>query len=379
MILRDVNNSILNINGVSFYDNSRHNIYYLCEYLTSKYLHDSNIENSRTEDFVLGYKGKDEEIINKVFNLLKVYLAADFTIAVVPSSHGNTFNTASHILAKKIIEEYGESKNLIDGSACLRRFKAIESQHLSPKERNIQTHLDSIIVEDKDKINGKNVLLLDDIVITGTSIQACIQLLKVAGAKDIVAFAVGKTFNGYNKKPAFIFDLDHTLYDTSSIKIFRDDRNWKEARKLAEKIKDVPYPGVKKFIDNLKNHDIKCCIVTRSPRNYAQIFAEALGIEYVIAYHDVANKKDKTEAYFKAKQLLRTYERDIFVVGDEESDILPDEKLSMNTIRITKEKSIAKYKYETFQDFSDGIEEVIADNYNILVSEVVFSWDSIQL
>lgn len=148
---------------------------------------------------------------------------------------------------KKIIEEYGESKNLIDGSACLRRFKAIESQHLSPKERNIQTHLDSSIVEDKDKINGKNVLLLDDIVITGTSIQACIQLLKVAGAKDIVAFAVGKTFNGYNKKPAFIFDLDHTLYDTSSIKIFRDDRNWKEARKLAEKIKDVPYPGVKKI------------------------------------------------------------------------------------------------------------------------------------
>lgn len=104
-----------------------------------------------------------------------------------------------------------------------------------------------------------------------------------------------------------------------------------------------------------------------------------MGIEYVIAYHDVANKKDKTEAYFKAKQLLRTYERDIFVVGDEEADILPAEKLSMNTIRITKEKSIAKYKYETFQDFSDGIEEVIADNYNILVSEVVFLWDSIQL
>lgn len=114
MILKDVYNSILNINGVSFYYNSRHNIYYLCEYLTSKYLHESNIEDSMTEEFVLGYKGKDEEVINKVFDLLKVYLAANFTIAVVPSSHENNFNTASHILAKKIIEEYCESKNLTE-------------------------------------------------------------------------------------------------------------------------------------------------------------------------------------------------------------------------------------------------------------------------
>lgn len=39
-------------------------------------------------------------MINKVFNLLKVYLADDFTIAVVPFLHENNFNTASHILAK---------------------------------------------------------------------------------------------------------------------------------------------------------------------------------------------------------------------------------------------------------------------------------------
>lgn len=76
------------------------------------------------------------------------------------------------------------------------------------------------------KIKRKNVLLLDDIVTTWISIQASIQLLKDKGATDIVAFAVGKTFNGYNKKPAFIFDLDQTLYDTSSIKIFRENRNW---------------------------------------------------------------------------------------------------------------------------------------------------------
>lgn len=100
------------------------------------------------------------------------------------------------------------------------------------------------------KIKRKNVLLLDDIVTTWISIKASIQLLKDKGATDIVAFAVGKTFNGYNKKPAFIFDLDQTLYDTSSIKIFRENRNWKKARKLAEKIKNVPYSGVIKFINN---------------------------------------------------------------------------------------------------------------------------------
>ena len=375
MILKDSKDSILKANGISFYDNSKSNVYYLCEYLPNKYLHNSNIEDTRSKEFVLGYKGKNEEVINKVLDFIKIYLGENFTITVVPSSQKDNCSTASHILAEKIIKEYGMSNNLIDGSCCLRRIKAVDSQHISKKERNINTHLNSIVVENREKIKGKKVLLLDDIVTTGISIQACIQLLKEAGADEIVAFVVGKTFNGYNKKPAFIFDLDQTLYDTSEIKQYRDSRNWKEACKLANKIKNKPYPGVKSFIENIQAQGIECCIVTKSPRNYAKIFADALGINNIVAYHDVKNKTNKLEAYLKAKQLLQIYERDIFVVGDEESDIVPAEKLSMNSIRITKEKSSAKYVYDTFEKFREEIATILVDNYNIQINEDYITWD----
>ena len=365
VIIKDTNDSILAKNGMSFYDTNKLNIYYLCEYLPTKYLNKMNIEDPRSKDFILEYKNKNAEVINKVYNFLKLYLASNFTITVIPSSQENSFDSASHILARKIIEHCGSSNNLIDGSHCLRRHRTIEKQHLSTQKREIATHLDSIVVDEMDKIEGENILLLDDIVTSGKSIQACTKLLKEAGARKVVAFVVGKTFNGYNKRPAFIFDLDQTLYDTSDIKIYRDNRNWKEACNLAEKIKNKPYPGVQAFIDDLYSNNLESCIVTRSPRNYAKIFADALGIQKIVAYHDVNNKKDKLEAYLKAKQLLQIYERDIFVVGDEETDIIPAAKLSMNTVRITTEQSIATYKYDTFEKFRIEMEKIISENYNI--------------
>lgn len=67
-------------------------------------------------------------MINKVFNLLKVYLADDFTIAVV-LFYMKIILIQLHIFWQKIIEECGESKNLTDGSVCLRKYKTIKSQH----------------------------------------------------------------------------------------------------------------------------------------------------------------------------------------------------------------------------------------------------------
>lgn len=45
VILKDPNASILAINGMSFYDTNKLNIYYLCEYLPIKYLNKINIED----------------------------------------------------------------------------------------------------------------------------------------------------------------------------------------------------------------------------------------------------------------------------------------------------------------------------------------------
>ena len=70
MILKDSKDSILKANGIFFCDSYKSNVYYLCECLSNKYLQNSNIEDTRSKDFVLGYKGKNEEVINKVLDYI---------------------------------------------------------------------------------------------------------------------------------------------------------------------------------------------------------------------------------------------------------------------------------------------------------------------
>ena len=60
-------------------------------------------------------------------------------------------------------------------------------------ERSLQVHLDSIEVRHEHLIEGRNVLLLDDITTTGFSLCACRLLLLRAGAASVLMFALAKT------------------------------------------------------------------------------------------------------------------------------------------------------------------------------------------
>ena len=46
------------------------------------------------------------------------------------------------------------------------------------------------------KVNGKSVLLVDDILTTGSTLEECSRMLKLAGAKKVTAavVATGKKF-----------------------------------------------------------------------------------------------------------------------------------------------------------------------------------------
>jgi len=59
--------------------------------------------------------------------------------------------------------------------------------------RSIQLHLDSITVDEPEKVKGKTVFLFDDVTSTGASLQACKQLLLEAGAAAVVMIAIGHT------------------------------------------------------------------------------------------------------------------------------------------------------------------------------------------
>lgn len=57
---------------------------------------------------------------------------------------------------------------------------------------NISKHLK---VSDLDKVHGKKILLVDDVVTTGSTLKACIELIRGAHPKDIKILTIAKTMN----------------------------------------------------------------------------------------------------------------------------------------------------------------------------------------
>ena len=92
----------------------------------------------------------------------------------------------SALLAKYTAKSTGTSL-LVD---CLVKMKDTMPQvGLSSRERrrNIRN---AFGVEKKELINGKNILLIDDVITTGATIRECSRVLKKAGAGDIHVIAL---------------------------------------------------------------------------------------------------------------------------------------------------------------------------------------------
>jgi predicted amidophosphoribosyltransferase len=110
-------------------------------------------------------------------------------ITVVPSHDPAAgITTGVHKLAKRLVH----ALDLTDGRNCLVRQKKIKKLSAGG-DRGIHIHLNSIDVQQPELIQGRKILLLDDVKTTGHSLLACHQLLLDAGAKSVVIVALGRT------------------------------------------------------------------------------------------------------------------------------------------------------------------------------------------
>lgn len=117
-----------------------------------------------------------------------------FIITSAPSSEAHTRNNNGiAVLARQVASS---RRNITDGTNCLIRHRSIPSSHTSGN-RTIEKHLESIRVENTILIENKNILLLDDVTSSGSTIRACKQLLIQVGAQNVQCLALGHT-SGYN-------------------------------------------------------------------------------------------------------------------------------------------------------------------------------------
>ena len=112
-----------------------------------------------------------------------------YVICVYPTSREGIAFTGMRTIAKRLCEY---SSQRIDGTDVLSRAFEIPKKAIGGV-RDLQEEIRSLTVRNKNIIKNQQVLLMDDITTTGTSLKAGKIVLKRAGAKIVALLALGKT------------------------------------------------------------------------------------------------------------------------------------------------------------------------------------------
>ena len=88
-----------------------------------------------------------------------------------------------------------------------------------------------------------------------------------------------------------LIDLDQTLVDSSVLKPWRDERDWRRVRSSLQL--SHAYPFAVEFLNELTGLGLPYGIVTSSPRPYAEdmVRHHALPVRVLTAYHDTQAHK----------------------------------------------------------------------------------------
>lgn len=147
-----------------------------------------NHRNSEFSDRIIGLKGNQMEDVQWYADKLSSVLSGNFVAVVVPSSQAGKQSPMSDL-----VDLLSAKHHITNASRCLRRVKSIKKLARG-NNRAVSVHLDSISIESPELLDGKNILLLDDIISTGNSLRACEQIIrKYSKPATILKFALGKT------------------------------------------------------------------------------------------------------------------------------------------------------------------------------------------
>ncbi|MBD2485094.1 ComF family protein [Planktothrix sp. FACHB-1365] len=145
---------------------------------------------------ILELKDGKYDAINFFLKELKYFLSdEDIAITTVPPHTSANSSSGIRELAKQLVKSY---INFTDAVSCLERFQN------SSRNRTKDNHLKSIKVANSSVIQDKKVILMDDVLTTGSSIQVCKTLLLEAGAKEVKVIVLGKTIRNVEDAHYFI-------------------------------------------------------------------------------------------------------------------------------------------------------------------------------
>lgn len=89
-----------------------------------------------------------------------------------------------------IAEAMGKKAKIQVVSDLLTKVKWTKSQTSLTRKARIANISSSIGIHDGNRVKGKRVILVDDVITTGTTINHCAKILKKAGAKEVIAMSI---------------------------------------------------------------------------------------------------------------------------------------------------------------------------------------------
>lgn len=138
-----------------------------------------------------------KKAVNYFTNQLRTILSdtEEYVICVMPTHAAGTAPSGIRTIAKRLC-----SPPRIDGTNVLSRAFEIPKK-TTGGSRDIDSEIESLTVRNEDIVKGRQVLLMDDVTTTGTSLRAGKYLigpwLGRAGAKLVAMFALGQTQSEY--------------------------------------------------------------------------------------------------------------------------------------------------------------------------------------
>jgi hypothetical protein len=124
--------------------------------------------------------------LKRLFDILDPMLEPDIALAVVPTHLAYQAFWPMRTLAQNLA-----ANTRMDATSCLVRHTTIRRITFGgPSTRAL--HRQTIRVENAPLVEGKRVLLLDDVAKSGASLMACREMLYEAGASVVQAMAIGR-------------------------------------------------------------------------------------------------------------------------------------------------------------------------------------------
>ena len=113
-----------------------------------------------------------------------------FDMIISVPLHKNREINRGYNQALLISKALGRLTGISDCSRLLVRTRNTGAQSLFDRKSRLVNVKDAFCVTNAELIKGKNILLIDDILTTGTTVNECGRILKDAGAKTVIAAVI---------------------------------------------------------------------------------------------------------------------------------------------------------------------------------------------